>query len=149
MSDAQKILEMIENVYTEDTDALDEIDARVWCFLNGITLTKIIRYSGNALFGKVKCWRTREYGDIHRLFWSKPIETTTFYTYTRSRNSLKLTRPEGWSISIENDGDIDCFMTCKNPPYHQVSAPALPTEELAELHTIIQAIDYERREPRK
>ena len=81
--------------------------------------------------------------------------------YTRSRDALKQIRPEGWTFSMLHQSGylavshkhikrthIDGLGN-EYPEYVQVGTPALSdtapkTEELAELHAIIQAIEYER-----
>jgi hypothetical protein len=67
-----------------------------------------------------------------------------------SRDALKLHRPEGWdtyayrnwsmkgSIGVAHNNNPRC------PVPDCSTYKALPTEELAELHVIIQAINYER-----
>lgn len=135
---AQTILKMIEAVDPADTATLDEIDARVWCLCNEARFKRMLSTPENYKHGYFSYYQGSLWG-------SKAIYPPMYYT--RSRDALKSIRPEGWSISIENDGTCDCFMTHRSGPHHQVSAPTdrlLPTEELAELHAIIQAIDYDR-----
>lgn len=64
--------------------------------------------------------------------------------YTRSRDALKAIRPEGCVLSIQTSGT--CAIWYKSNPFHADSnfVGEGKTEELAELHAIIQAIDYER-----
>jgi hypothetical protein len=69
--------------------------------------------------------------------------------YTRSRDALKAIRPNGSSLSlcIGIDGRTKYqywHATKDNPNPYPYEASDLPTEELAELHAIIQAIEYER-----
>ena len=61
MTDAEIIFKMIETVDPADTAKLDEIDARVWCWLN------------NKIFLRINVDRPAAYAP----------------TYTRSRNTLK------------------------------------------------------------
>jgi len=126
MTDARKILEMIENVAVDDVAALDEIDLVVWEYRHKAAYPE-------TWFGPV--------GDMKPLYPPK---------VTRSRDALKAIRPEGYTLRlhyehrevpegycavIENDSfAFDSYM----------DAHPLPTEELAELHAIIQAIEYER-----
>lgn len=119
----KKILELIENVDPNDADALDEIDARVACWLNGHEYNKsMIAYYIGA-------------------------------DYTRSRDSLKAIRPEGWGIMLvpwtKNGQDINSYTATLTHPEHDpfFTYQAKP-EELAELHAIIQAIAFDRTSDR-
>ena len=118
MNEAQKILEMIESAKPEDTATLDEIDARVWCYKNGDRFSFI------------------------------SLQVLGLPKYTRSRDALKSIRPEGFtdelSIYIVKRGIVVESWFKK-----QITTPKfLPTEELAELHAIIQAIELERNNDR-
>lgn len=131
---AQIILKMIEQVDPADTAKLDEIDARVWCFVKKVKYKKHGRadtglwvlYSGN--------WNNL----------STPL-------YTRSRNALKAIRPEcpdGFYVG-ENTAQnfIGARWVCwinSGSDYNQEFRGDGKTEELAELHAVIQAIDHER-----
>ncbi|MDP9196108.1 MAG: hypothetical protein M3O22_04975 [Pseudomonadota bacterium] len=65
-----------------------------------------------------------------------------FPEYTRSRNALKAIRPEGyWPIKLFKDGHVFRFELTNGRKIP--SSAWLPTEELAELHAIIQAIAHE------
>ena len=111
---AKQILELIESVDPKDTDKLDEIDARVEWFL-GVSV--------------------------------EPM-STGLYKYTRSRDALKQIRPDGkimWCF-FENYPEgararAEIFHDHGDNP---IQTGWFPTEELAELHAIIQAIEYER-----
>ena len=131
IEDYKTILNMIDGVDPSDTAKLDEIDARFWCYLNK--------------------WK---FAGIHKgVIFTKDEETqceittgTTHagYKYTRSRDALKAIR-EGRYIEVKQarDGKWKCWVMVK--PGRLFSAYKwLPTEELAELHAIIQAISYER-----
>ena len=68
--------------------------------------------------------------------------------FTRSRDALKEIRPKGWNFAILplSDGTFCCRGSYGDP--NRTDGPDsdnLRTEELAELHTIIQAIAYERK----
>lgn len=120
--EAKKILEMIENVSPDDTNTLDEIDARVCFYLNP---GEKMYYDGleDYLIGV----RDQHYMRIHS-------------QYTRSRDALKSIRPEGviTTVSYYPEGFEGYAVGAKG------QSPRLPTEELAELHAIIQAIEWER-----
>lgn len=126
MTEAEEILTMIENVSTEmigmrtannDINArLNEIDTRVRLYVHQISGFKTI--AGLAP------------------------------QYTCSRDALKRIRPEGWDWLIDfHYGTPFVRMGKKFPKDHanaEVLTPALASEELAELHAIIQALEYER-----
>ena len=130
MTPAQTILKLIEEVSPDDTAALKEIDARVWCWLNNKT------YDTHAIFNDVvSIWFGNKGKSVHQ-----------FIRYTRSRDSLKSIRPEGY-FSIDENGTKG-WQASINRPDDGPSGPCfiitgMPTEELAELHAIIQAIEYE------
>lgn len=130
MTDHAIILSMIERVDPSDSAALDEIDALVEFYLLG------------EIFPRDESGRRRNSRGWH-------IAETV--RYTRSRDMLKAIRPDGWFIG-------DCFYRPEKSEYKcslykpvnsfkgdgWAVADHLPTEELAELHAIIQAIAYER-----
>jgi len=133
------ILEQIQNVDLDDTETLDEIDAKAWCFVKNIQF-KIVN--------NVPCYKRK--GD-------KRWYEYEHDKYTRSRDALKSIRPEGWifltdCVDLEEiaDGYTQRYTAHKNDPSvkhewaHTLLSNFLPTEELAELHAIIQAIAYER-----
>jgi len=127
----QEILKMIESVNPSDTAKLDEIDARVWCYKHAGTLGRVnpgafefIPVSGAPPF--------------HKAFEPK-------IRYTRSRDALKAIRPEGWEWYLANYNDGVRFGCAKDSiGTDQMESVSLATEELAELHAIIQAIEWER-----
>lgn len=138
---AQEILKLIEEVDPADTAKLDEIDARTYCFVNGGDYERH--------------FRGQFFGLCSKMWGNHNVETST-PLYTRSRDALKAIRPEGWAVQIQSFDYLD------NPQKHWNAilgksichdghvdggslSPDLPTEELAELHAIIQAIDYERK----
>lgn len=139
MTEAQKILDLIETVDPADSEALDEIDARVWCWLNGEEFDFDPKWA--------KTWRQK----------NRP------QPYTCSRDSLKSIRPEGWKFTVRpvcavEPWTLRYFCSCCKPVWdkeknvrediHHIydANKSLPTEELAELHAIISAIQYEREE---
>lgn len=131
---AADILKMIEKVDPSDTAKLDEIDARVWALLNGFEID-----------------RMDEIGSA----WAKPrnIHHSEYPRYTRSRDALKAIRPEGYvsgAFPETKYGDVgECFHGYCQSESHAfetlIDFDALPTEELAELHAILQATEYERK----
>lgn len=153
---AETILQMIESVDPSDTAKLDEIDARVWIFLDPKR-------------GQFKC--IEPYTDYHvpddcdpaetyKIMLVEPIEShpgavtkrKSFHmpsvSYTRSRDALKQIRPEAYSFRIRA-GRLS--NNCKavhigRVPTVSFEYSGYKTEELAELHAIIQAINYERKQ---
>lgn len=150
MTEAQAILKLIEEVDPKDKDTLDEIDARVTFWRNCITFEKSIKFTDNcseSLKGKVKCWRTKEWGDVHRWLWNLPKDALPHYPYTRSRDALKKIRPI-WAYEFIGGGKYniaELIYQEKIDSDEQVifTSPELPTEHLSELYVIIQAIQYE------
>lgn len=114
---AQEILKLIEEVDPKDTAKLDEIDARVWCYLNN------------------QDQESTEFG-VPR--WMYAVRSKP---YTRSRDALKAIRPEGWRVFNLSEGDMFEFDLGKTNA--RVFRGQAITEELAELAAIIQAINYE------
>jgi len=121
---AEAILKMIEQVDPSDTAKLDEIDLEVSLFLKP-------ERDQNHIRKKIK--------------WYIPSGK-----YTRSRDALKAIRPEGWEISIEEGQNCwDCSYYWAGEGVKLCRGVSLPTEELAELHAIIQAIAHERTQGEK
>lgn len=121
------ILRMIESVDPVDTAKMDEIDARFWCWLRGIIYEE----------GRIGLQTGKMFD---RYVYPFPLK------YTRSRDALKAIRPEGF-FSVDENGSKGWQAWInrpddKNGPCFIVTG--MPTEELAELHVIIQAIAYER-----
>ena len=137
MNEAQKILDMIE-AYHPDAEVskeyLDEIDARVWCYLNGYIFAKQVYDKVYSICQKTQCE-------------TEVLNGVCTLRYTRSRDALKSIRPEGWDIHIgvgwANKGCTTNYTKIDAPLF---TSGDLPTEELAELHAIIQAIEYERKD---
>lgn len=141
MTEAQLILQMIETVDPNDTAKLDEIDARVWCWLNDVPIQIIKNEFGNS--------------------WIKSVlKNSPERRYSRSRDVLKDIRLKRWRLEwiSENVTAEAAFgngtgWSCRMYTEHTggngctVRVAGMPTEELAELHAIIQAIEYERTKP--
>lgn len=142
-ADAQKILEMIKGADPTDTEKLAEIDARVWAFLNLKGDFRIYFGDGGSIHYRHNSWPEDARTLLHHSFQHDQ--------YTRSRDALKTIRPEGWwfecckicdgTYMAELHDDRGCI---DDDEGITVKAWYLKNEELAELHAIIQAIEYER-----
>ena len=136
----KKILEMVESVDPKDRKALDEIDARVWCwyFKKEYEAHSIHHYLGD--------------GSIYVMFTNKGKRGGAYYKkYTRSRDALKSIRPEGWWFEVRPffEPDQGVHYNCHSGIWHdgiKFYGRDLPTEELEELYAIIQALEYDSLE---
>lgn len=138
MSEARKILNMIETVSPDDTGRLNEIDARVYCWWQGNV--EYVSHRTSDIFGAIlKCRQIQE--SIEYPAGQEHVESNV-PQFTRSRDALKAIRPKGYFLCIESDED-GCYCRtwkgCSN--FH---SGVIKTEEIAELHAIVQAIEYER-----
>ena len=120
---------MLETVQADDTATLDEIDARYWCAGQGVDfLYALTEGSADVKFGiKGVAYYKRDV----------PI-------YTRSRDLLKLERPDGCFVIVAPRIAKPVFIGSAYFPVVGVAvlnmrSPDLPTEELAEFYAIIQA----------
>lgn len=129
-SGAETILKLIETVDLAYTTKLDEIDALTWCWYYQKQFSKIGMHPsvGHCMF-----YIDTDGGEIAR----------GFRPYTRSRDVLKAIRPEGWRLWVHSNGT--CEAVKRNDHEDQEIISQARTEELAELHAIIQAIEYERQ----
>lgn len=144
MTDIQTLLKMIETVDPSDTAKLDEIDARTHCYFTNRTFVQIREED---IFGVPTLM-------VVTKIYSRNTFMEQFKKYTRSRDALKAIRPEGWfpQTSRSAGGNSDGFQGIagkmeKKKHLTTEFTPLLPTEELAELHAILQTIHYERTTP--
>lgn len=112
----KQILEMIESVDVNDTAKLDEIDARVWCWLYHPEIP-----------------------------WDK-VRLSGRYNYCGSRDALKAIRPEGWIWDITAGHTTSMAAASKYGDDKAKTRAMHGTEELAELQVILMAIAHERGE---
>lgn len=120
MTDAHKILDMLLSVDIADEVALNEIDIQVWEYINRAAFPEL-------WFGEYRIGPSR--------------------SCTRSRDALKAIRPAGWQwylVSRDDSGAVRFGGARDAIGTGQVESPSLPTEELAELYAIVQALAYER-----
>ncbi len=160
-----EILKMIEEVDPSDTAKLDEIDARACCYLNTTYTQKFMRMINRC--GKHgDGFEYKYYSNIGGVEKKGIRDQNLCIRFTRSRDALKAIRPEGWFLESkwltgnkgkpfgQKNGDIWKALASGysyegsygeiGSITRSVRSSALPTEELAELHAIIQAIAYER-----
>jgi len=132
---AKQILSLIESVDPSDTAKLDEIDLRVWHMIKRSDPKTIVIVRLDVA--------------LKSLGTSDAVRTPH---YTRSRDALKAIRPKGarsasdFSVSKEeypNYKGVFRILTGLGADYKCFNGHAI-TEELAELHAIIQAIEFER-----
>ena len=150
MTEAETILKMIENADPEDTAKLDEIDARVHEYLGYYW-----HGGGSSAEDKIYAGHWADYPDGKRGKGLCECESDEYFApeppeYTRSRDALKAIRPKDCWLETGTDIKDDDTYSYRCRLWHwsesrQRREPALPTEELAELHAIIQAIEFERR----
>lgn len=130
------VLSLIEKVQSNDQiDLLNEIDARVDCIIKNREYIHHEIGKFGLLSYKYKC--------------DEPPPKTHLGTawcvgsplYSRSRDALKVIRSSEWHYSLISDGTNKAIYffngECFTSPHSR-----LPTEELAELHAIIQVMEY-------
>lgn len=136
MIDADTILKMIESVDLSDKRDVEELDVAVWEYTKR---WKVLSSYNRCITVEDDCVAS---GKL-----TLPYNDLPFYT--RDRNALRKICPEGWKIYrkyyLKTE---DKHLVKLAPPricsIRYVCSPRLPTEELAELHAIIQAIRFER-----
>ena len=148
MTNHATLLKMIEEVDPSDTDALDEIDARVWCFIENI------EYKNHELREGDMAYRTRDAILINKVPYPYGDDfdcEICEYFYTRSLDAQESLIPDNWIFTnmwygLDDHSEMQYEM--RRAPYTNndpaLSSEYLPTERLARLYTIIQAIAYER-----
>lgn len=138
MTPAQEILRLIETVDPADTAKMDEIDARVRCFIENWRFISMIAPEIDILGTHIQF----SYGSLLPEYPNFKHSQRTI-KYTRSRDALKAVRPEGWVFEIKQYPK-DCRCSLSMGEYMKRVCSSAQTEELAEIHAIIQAIEYER-----
>lgn len=114
MTAAQTILKMIEEVDPGDAGGLSKID----------DLVDEYRWQGAFM---------------------RPANFSSLHKYTRSRDALKAIRPEGWRLRLAQETLVGVSWMCKICNKRDIEFMTIrATEELAELHAIVQALEYER-----
>ena len=120
----QHILTLLEAVDDNTTDeTLDEIDAQFWCLRKGLEFM---------------------YADDEYVEYMCPLENTQHTALfsikcTRSRDALKAVRLKGWFIHVDAFSEsLSEFSARGWSGAHIVNTPMLHTEEIAELHALVQ-----------
>lgn len=141
MNTAAEILKLIEAVEPSDCKMMDEIDALTW-----VNFTD----HGWSMEDLKPNYREMGFGWFCRKASGFIVEVPK---YTRSRDALKAIRPQqGCSVfRLFNEDSWDAWK-CQiswwpnSVASKWILSASLPTEELAELHAIIQAIECERQQ---
>lgn len=131
MTEAETILKLIETVSPDDTTKLDELNMRVAFFLENKPYP--------------------EWKGIEKCF---DLDRRMVPNWCGSRDALKAIRPEGWHYECNKicDGtfwaalhqEVDAG-PCGDAEGMSCEAWYRKTEELAELHAIIQSLEWERQ----
>lgn len=125
---AETILKMIEEVDPQDSAALDNIDYLVECFT---------REDDSPVWSGTSYTRSRDAIKSIRPDGVSIANSSNHFWRHWDKANGKEPRPVGWQFTIDFDGRINSGTT--------IWSQILPTEELAELHAVIQAIAFERR----
>ncbi len=136
---SKEILELIERVLPDDTAAMDEIDARVWCFVKELAFEEI---ESNW------CWFI-----LDGIRSKRPMDYMA--KYTRSLDAQEAIDTNGWFFDISNIlpypwKDNTVITRCRAYKWGPfcISPKSfrsdLSIEVLARLHAKIQIVDYER-----
>ena len=98
------------------------------------------------IYSYVSDWNGDTYWEKRRDLCGHPY-TQAIVEFTRSRDALKAIRPEGWYITTSYTiRGAECSMIDSSGRGMVYCHLPTKTEELAELHAIIQAIEYEKKE---
>lgn len=126
MTTADELLRLIDTVDRHQIDKLDDLDVLVDWYL----YPQAGYHLGQLPGGRYRIIKTGHYA-------MKPIHNV----YTRSRDALKAIRPfPGWCFTV---GLTHCEAIHFDRDV-KLGKHGAKSEELAELHVIIQAIEYER-----
>lgn len=143
MTPGQEILRLIENIGIPDYKKFAEIDARCNCYIR--KLDYVHHEIGKTGLLSYK-YKSEGPGSAYGMRWAVSARR-----FTHSRDDLKHARPVGWIFNTVYYAQEQKFSTAA---YHekvgfmnQVHEGALlhMTEELAELHGIIQAMEYDKQ----
>ena len=141
MTQGNELLEMIETVDHTDSDALDEIDVRVFCHVMGYKLGMM-----ESSFLAEPDILVAQYADGSLVAGCRAIK------YTRSQDPLIAIRPPLWNFAIRNEPFVypstkfDCKASSRTKHLY---TPDLPTEYLAHLYAIIKAKIWDQNNKEK
>lgn len=128
------ILHLIEIVSPDDEAKLNEIDARTHSYLQQEEFVEMTQSTGCVRHYKVRPTVDGD-GGFRMCGYS--------HLYTRSRDALKSIRPDRFELTEWEYGHEYKFNLIAKI-YPEVFYGGGASEELAELHCILQAIEYER-----
>lgn len=142
------LLSMIDEYDGIDKDKKQEINTRVWCWLNRVEFRKpLVTKSLRTNETRIYAYRT-SIGDISTWRPPNPQGTAKWeyayrHNFVESRDALKRIRPDGWAFSIcpQVDGTWTIHFTNDKEDF---TIPDFDTEELAELYAILHAINHDR-----
>lgn len=128
----EKILKLIEETNGVDPQQLHEIDGRVWCYLNGYNFAGV-RHDRIYKVDEFQC-EIEIFNGVCKL------------KYSSSRDALKKIRPKDYILEVctANSWGTASLSGINNENF--IECPFVCSEEMAELHVIIQAIAKERGE---
>lgn len=135
-----EILRLIETADPDDATRLDEIDARVWCYIKGYKYHRHDKPDQRNFMYEIPPQRGLIFGSIY----------ADGKLYTRSRDALKSIRPDTGFISVVGSkmtGYLSTLWDAAKYPNqdkdgYYFSSTDLATEELAELHCLVQFYAY-------
>ena len=134
MTEYETILSMIEEVDPSDVVKLDEIDIRVICWIRNREWGGW-HGEGHTATGS---WAIKDGKRVDGSY----ANHSTFPRLSRSRDALKEIRPEGWAFEIKEYPKDWRACLSKGNFMKRVCGSGYKTEQLAELHVIIQAISF-------
>ena len=135
MTTAKEILTLIENVDPSDSDALNEIDARVWCFKNNKNYNYYEPYRNDET-GRTQ-WIVITTREKH----TKQEKAMNAEFYTRSRDARRSITPNDF---IYVPTVLDNGLIVGSNQHGDFETPPFEDEDRPELHAIVQAIEWER-----
>lgn len=130
---ARHILRLIETVTPDDTEMLDEIDARFWCLLNGHKFKRMLNKPYRNQDAPYSFYKSN--GE-----WDKRVVSGTIQ-FTRSFDACQAAMPEGWGIiemGFMKDGRAYCVLCNEDGAY--ISSAEEHSLPLAFLSAIIEAM---------
>lgn len=134
----EQLLSMIEQVAASDEKELQRINNMFWCWYNTYEYEE---GHTDSVYGS--WWGYRKSPNGHMQTWPNSYGGFIHVPdYTTSRDALKTLRPEGWIFNILNIGSTNGANCEAHYPDMIIDTPNVATEELAELHGIIQVSVY-------